>query len=487
MYHEHPLKIFRHAVTNIWLLIFPVLRGVRSFSLDFSTVYTWLKGAWFDLLILLFIIGFGYFRWIFTWYSFEKHQIVFMSGVFIKTKVSVPYENISAITTEHSFYLRPFNAARLCIDTRAGTFGTADMKLLVKREHLKSIRKRMPEMNMKSSRSFEFKPRLYTVISFSLIFSSSLSGVIYLSTLIFQAGRIVKDVMEKGLPDVYEIANNVSADVSERVPVDVPPLAIVLLFLLIGTWLLSFISNILRYTGFTMKKNKDMMRIVTGAVTKRVYHIDPKKINYVDIRQNFLMKIFRISSIHVNCSGYGRSKYELPVLLPILTREQTNRTLDILDFKKYVTDRKVKPEKLACWSYISIPTYIAAAIPLVAHIISKLFPQIQHILTTIVIMAEIPLLWLIIVKLVAFGTTGITMEDDFCCIRYSRFYAFHTILADKSKLVKIQIFQDVIDEKFGRCRLDFYFNSEVTKVNKVKGLNIKDAKRIIEKFNFQKD
>ena len=484
MVHEHPIVIFRHAVKNVWLLIFPILRGIRTFSFDIETFYTWLKGAWFDLIIIFLILGFGLFRWLFTWCRFGRNHIRVTSGVFIKHRVSVPYKNISAITAKHSFYLRPFKASWLGIDTCAGMLGGENIKLIVRSRDLKIIEQRIPETRMKKGRSFQFRPKSSTLVFFSFVFSSSVSGVIYLATLLFHTGRVINGIMKKDLPDVVKIANNVSEDMSERVPLEIPPVIMILLFLLIGTWLFSFVSNILRYSGFVMKKNRDMLRVVSGAVTKRVYHIMPKKINYIDIRQNFLMKIFNISSIHINCSGYGKNKYEMPVLLPILTKEQTNHSLEILGFDKYVTSRKVKPEKLAFWSYINIPCCLAIGAVIAAYVTAHFFPQISHILTLAVILADIPLLWLIIVKMAAFATTGITMEDDFCCIRYSRFFAFHTILADKNKLVKVQIFQDVIDEKIGRCRLDFYFDSETAKANKVKGLNIKDAKKIIEKFNF---
>lgn len=482
MYHEHPLKILRHAIKNIWLLIFPVLRGIRSFSLDFDAFYNWVTGAWFDLLIVIAILSYGYFRWLFTWYRFDKNHIRFTSGIFIKTENAIPYKNISTVTAEHSFYLRPFKAARVSIDTCAGNFGTVDMSLLVRSKDLKMLQKRLPEMKLKGRKIFEFKPKWYTIVFFSFVFSSSLSGAIYLATFIFQAGRIISDIMQTELSDVYKIANEVSENVSTKVSVEIPPIALILGFIVVGTWLFSFIVNIFRYSGFVMKKDVHILRVISGAVTKRVYHILPQKINYVDIRQNLLMKIFHISSVNISCSGYGRSKYELPVLLPILTKNQTNKALDLLDFNKYLIDRKVKPERLSIGSYIGVPTCFAVGIPIVSYIVSRLFPEISRIVFFIAIMAVIPFIWLIIVKIAAHFTTGITVEDDFCCIRYSRFFAFHTILADKNKLVKIQVFQDVIDEKIGRCRLDFYFNSELTKVNKVKGLKVSDAKKIIEKF-----
>lgn len=486
MYHEHPLKILRNAIKNIWLLIFPILRGIRSLTIDFHSFYTWIRGAWFDILILAVILGYGYFRWLFTWYRLDKNHIRVASGIFIKRENSIPYKNISTVTAEHSFYLRPFKAARLKIDTCAGNFGTVDLSLLVKAKDLKILQKRLPEMELKNRKIFEFKPKWYTIVFFSFVFSSSLSGAVYLSAFIFQSGRIIRDIMEQELTDMYKIANEISENVSAKASMEIPPIALILGVIVVGTWIFSFISNIFRYSGFVMKKDTHILRVISGFITKRVYHIIPDKINYVDIRQSLLMKIFNISSVNISCSGYGRSKYELPVLLPILTKSQTNKALDLLGFEQYLTDIKTRPERLSLWSYISVPTFFVCTIPIAAYIISKNFSMISQIVLFIAIMAEIPFIWLIIVKIVAHFTTGITVKENFCCIRYSRFYAFHTILVDKSKLVKIQVFQDVIDEKIGRCRLDFYFNSEVKKVNKVKGLKLKDAKKIIEMFENMK-
>ena len=82
MYHEHPLKILKNASKNIWLLIFPLLRGIRTIHLDFDVFYSWITGAWFDILVIALIIGFGYFRWIFTWFRFGENEVSLMTGIF---------------------------------------------------------------------------------------------------------------------------------------------------------------------------------------------------------------------------------------------------------------------------------------------------------------------------------------------------------------------------------------------------------------------
>lgn len=482
MIHEHPLKILKHAKNSIWLLIFPILRGVRTFSLDFDAFYTWITGGWFDLLVLIAILGFGYFRWLFTWIRLGNNHIRVISGIFVKKRTEIPYKNITAVTAQHSFYLRPLKAVRVYVDTAAGALGTNDMTFLVHRDEFKKLQRKLPKIKTGEKKSFKYRAKWYNIVFFSFVFSSSLSGAVYIAALIFNAGRIFTDLMKEDLNDMYKIADNVSRNVSAGTHVDIPTPALILGFIVIGTWLLSFVANLFRYSDFIIKKDTHIMRIISGAFTRRVYHIMPEKINYLDLRQSFITKLFRVSSLNISCSGYGNGKNELPVLLPVLTRNQADEALEMLEFNKYLVKRKVKPMKTSVMSYVGQPLTAVAVVLLLSLFFIRFFPQFAHIAKYIAVILEIPFIWLVIVKLYAYMTTGITVEDDFCCIRYSRFYAFHTIMADRSKLVKIRMFQDIIDKKTGKCRLDFYFCSEKPRVHKVKGLSVKDAQKIIEQF-----
>ncbi|MGN0622248.1 MAG: PH domain-containing protein [Porcipelethomonas sp.] len=478
---EHPLKIIKYAAKNIWLLIFPLIRGIRSMRLDFNALYSWIRGAWFDILIVLLILGFGYLSWRFTSFDITDQQIVRKSGIIIKHRVSVPFKNISAVTAEHSFYLRPFYAVRLNIDTRAGAFSASDMSLLIRRRDLRSINRKMPRSEHHAGKkSLVIQPKWFAIVFFSLVFSSSLSGTVYIAAFLFQSGRFARTLIEKEMGDVLKLANSVSA----KLAMGIPPAAVLLGIIIIATWLFSFISNMFRYAGFSMKKDSNALRVKMGVGTKRQYHIILSKINHVDLRQNLIMKFFKTFSVNISCSGYGDEKNELPVLLPILNRRQANRALDLIGFRKYAVKRKIKVSRQAVVSYLGYPSLVIFLIPIVSDIIVHFFPSLDGFFFFVKIMGEIPVLWMFIVKTIALMSSGITIEDDFCCIRYSRFYAFHTILADRENLVKIQIIQDPIAKKIGRCRMDFYFSSESVRCNKLKGVKYSDAKKIMDHFGF---
>ena len=66
MYHEHPLRILRYSAKNIWLLIFPLLRGLRTYHFSKEFFYAWIQGAWKDIFVIGVILLFGFIRWFFS-------------------------------------------------------------------------------------------------------------------------------------------------------------------------------------------------------------------------------------------------------------------------------------------------------------------------------------------------------------------------------------------------------------------------------------
>lgn len=479
MFHEHPIKIIKYALKNIWLLIFPLLRGIRSMKLDIDAFYSWAKGTWFDILIIVLIIGFGYLRWLFTWFSFGENDIDLLTGIVVKKQTCIPYNNISAITAEQSFYLRPFKASRLKVDTCAGMFNTSDMSLLIRREDFKKLHKKIPEVHSDSKKTFVFKPKLSTIIFFSFVFSSSLSGAVYLAAIFFQSGRIAADLFENGFKDAL---NEITSEVSAKLAIKIPPVAIGISIVIIALWLFSFVSNVLRYTGFSMNSNERTLKVKMGYITRRHYHIVPDKVNYIDLRQNLLMKIFRVSSVNVSCSGYGHQRGELPVLLPILSRKQVEKALDIFSFGSFIKERDIKALKSATITYLWIPLVSGIAVPILTIFSRHIFSSFTQIVTFLGIMFEIPIIWLLVIKVAALFTSGASIENGVCCIRFCKGYAFHTVIAEREKLVKVHMWQTIFQKPLKRVNIAFYFNSETVKRNVLYGVNIDDARKFLKKM-----
>ena len=116
MLREHPLRILRFSKKFLWLLIFPILRGAYHFATK-EDVFKWVRGTWFDLLILCLILVFGWLVWFCRKFDIHDGQIYVQDGFILTRRRYLPIRNLSAMTVEHPLLLRPLGACYISADT----------------------------------------------------------------------------------------------------------------------------------------------------------------------------------------------------------------------------------------------------------------------------------------------------------------------------------------------------------------------------------
>ena len=481
-YREHPLKILKYSAKNIWLLIFPLIRGLWAMKFDISQVYLWLRGAWFDIVVVILIILFGFAKWWFSKIRFTESAIIHKSGIFIRTKKVIPYENLASVTREYSFYLRVFNAVRIYVDTCAGVFKSHDMKLIFSKNKCNEFMKQVPQQEENGSGDYKYVPSIALIFFFSILFSSSFSGVLYIGAFFFQGGQVAQDALRKSL-------DQITAEVSKFLIVNIPYAVLTIIIIAFGTWLISFINNLIRYSRFKTRRCRHTIKVENGTITPRYFTICQDKINYYYLKQNLIMKIFRVMSVNVSCPGYGTSQNKnFPVLLPIETKRRIQGKLRDIAQIEFKYKRQYKPDILSSWQYIWLAVYLMIGILPIQLIVPKVAPQLSDAAWFITVMLEIPAVWYFIIRIAAHLTSGVTIDNGKIIIWYSKRYSMYTIIADTSKLVKVDIrqnwFQILISHK---CSVGFYFNGEMSERHYVKSLKMKQAqeikRRLLDKEN----
>lgn len=464
MYHEHPLRILRYSVRNIWLLVFPLVRGIRAATLDVDRLYSWIKGAWFDILFLGAILVFGYIRWYFSWISVADSALTHTEGVLVKLKKYIPYENISTVTSEYSFYLRPFGGIRLYCSTGAGKFGKSDMTLMITKSVHERISGAFSDKTETENELYTHNTAMMSVLLFSVFFSSSFSGAVYIAALFFKGGDILRDMISIPLSRITEE----TARLTDRLIVKVPSAAAAVGAFFLATWFVSFVLNFVRYSGFILKCGSTTAEIECGAFTRRRFRINVNHVTYTDLRQNLIMKIFRAVAVNVSCAGYGSLKKSFPVLLPMKKEE------NLLCTKENI----FRPSLKSFWQYIWLPAIAAIAIVPASYILERTFPTYSAFSHFVIIMTEIPALWMIAVKITALLTSGISVSGDKIVVRYSAGIGFHTIIAERSRLVKYEITQTPFQRISKKCTVSFSFNGAEGNRHYVKAISLGDAEKI---------
>ena len=481
MYHEHPLRILKYSMKNIWLLIFPIIRAVYQYRvhIDKNWFYTWIKGAWLDIAIIGAIIIFGFIRWYFSVIDFTGDEIVHRDGVFIRVNTFIPISNISSATLERPFYLTPFGATRFCCDTRAGILKANDLKLLVNKKTCAEILKTMPQIDENDMIEGIPRPSLMSVLMFSVFFSSGFSGTIYIATFFWKAGDISYDIITRYLNRFTEETEKLT----NRLLLKIPTAAAAVGLFFIGSWLISFIVNLFRYSGFDIESDKRCVKITYGLLDRKEYRIKASHINYTDLRQNLIMKLFRAVSVNISCPGYGATKNRLPVLLPVKKEKNIGKELEVIGVFGGIKN-DFRPKASGVGSYLLIPLVAAAEIYPAHDLIARLFPKFSELSKFIAIMLEIPAIWLIAVKFAALLTSGIAFCGSKVIVRSCIWTNFHTVAAERNKVAKIELQQNFLQKLGRKCNISIWFEGEERKRYRVRAMSVEDAKRITQLLEY---
>lgn len=441
-YHEHPIKILRYSAKNLWLLIFPLLRSLRFYPFSLQNFVEWGAGAWFDLLVALLILGFGALRWYCCSYRFDAVSIRAYSGVFVRQETVIPCARITATVEEHPFYLRPFHAVRLQVDTAAGAIPEADMRLMLRVRDLHQLRKNVPLLQNDSQDTVAYHTSPWRVMLFSALFSSSFSGAVYIGMLFVQGGRICSDLLEQfRAQKLLEDATDRAAAVFRGVP----RAAITIGILILALWLISFVQNLLRYGRF---------RIRIGS-------------EYV--------------SLHIRCPGYGNRWDTLPVLIPLMRKPVAQEFLQEVRAVENMKEPYLKASSRLrfFWSFLWQPLFWLAGVLAARVLALLLFPKFHAIIRFFAVMLVIPALWMLLVRAVSLRSQYIAMDERAVRFHFSRGFTFHTITVSRERIVRIEMVQTVFQKKNHVCHLFLVCNGTRQERYKLTALPEAAARRIV--------
>ena len=205
-------------------------------------------------------------------------------------------------------------------------------------------------------------------------------------------------------------------------------------------------------------------------MTKRENYLNALKINYTDLRQSLLSIIFRISSVHVHCTGYGKAKNAIAVLVPITLKREVFNTMKMLLPEYPAVTVTVKPTTFQVRRFIFLPILYILIVPLVSLTMLILFPTWGDMIYFVSIIFSIPLFWLLIVKIVSVFTTGIGYSDGYLALKYCRFFEYHTVIVPVEKISMVEIRQSIAQKATDNCTLIVYTNAERTKYHIVRYL-----------------
>ncbi len=465
----HPLNILENTTKYFYLLLLPLLRGLLFSRNGF---YDWLSGAWFDLLIISAILLFAVLRWAFTRYACDRNGIYINRGVLATQKSYLPYRRLTMVYTEYPFYFRPFRVMRLKADTDGGYVHSTDFSVTVgKKEALRIFDLSQGVIRPAEGIKKVYHPRWFYVAILSLITSNTLSGVIFASAFISQSGSILGKEFEERLMD--QLTN-----LARILAFGLPPAAAFVAYVILGGWLISFLMNVLRHIRFHVTRQDNCLEIRTGVITPRSYSIQASHINLIEIRQSLTTKLLGFYTAFIHCSGYGKQKNELSVLIPAADKHEARRNLGILLPEIPLVKRKFRPKLRTLSRFLIPPLTIILCVFALFGLLYLFFPQLRSLTLFIGMMAEIPGVWWLFVKIASYLHTGIGKENGVYTFYYTYAYAFFTTSMPEEKIARIHCRQSAFQKMAHCCDVIILSYSEGKKRLVVPNINVDEVNKI---------
>ncbi len=485
MKRQHPAALIGYTSKNFWLLLIPLIRGLAALRFD---VMTWAEGAGWDILTVTVMIAAAVLRWYYTEYEIGEKLVRVNKGVFMHTSLEIEYSCLCAATAEENPFYRSLGLSKIYIDTDAaqGSRRSADISILITKSERAELFNRLSEefKGIHSSVGRSYSISKTALILFSLLFSSALSGVALLITLLSGGSDIIGDRLQEDFMNAVNDLSDAVVNLTGRIIAGISPAGIAISIVIGIGFLLSFIINVMRYLKFTARRRGGGIVISCGLWVKRIYCINAKKINMADMRQNLVMKLFGITSLHVNCTGYGKRKNEIPVFVPVCSAKppkgkSKGGAMGMLLPEFSMCDSFISPRPSYVWRFLWPPVLMIFGIIGLGFAGLVYFPHWHELVAFLMVMGEIPAVWLLLVKAAAYCTNGINITEDSICAKYCKGYQFHTVTVPLKRVAEIRITQTVFQRLSKSCDVHIYTCSEYIGSHSVKGIPITEVQELI--------
>ena len=467
-HREHPAALPRNLSTFFFLLLLPLIRGVGYIRVP-NGFPTWLESLWIDGVILASALAVLTALWWQHTYDLTPHRLRIRQRFIIHTTTLIPLPLITTLTVESPLWLRLLGGARVAADTDAGNHRLADVRLTVSRRQARLF---LPDDRGDIVRVPQGRLWLLAVLS-----SDSLGGILLLAAVFRQSGNLLGESIQKTVMDNLEYA----AEAIQWIPRTAALVALVLL----GGWITGTLRHLLRHLPFSACRCEDRLTIRTGLLTKRTHCCALGAINYADRRQTLMAHLLRLYTVTISCTGYGKDKNTLAVLVPPARLKQLQREQSVLlpEFEDGEVTLRTAPHTL--WRYIRTPLIWLGVFPVIGWAVGRQFPMVRELAVYLSLVAAAPCLWMLAVRIVDHRTAGMGYDRGRYTLCYSRRLTLHRVTLPKDKVAAAHIRQSRRQQKEGTCDVCLYSYHEFRHPHPVHGLRLDEVTKLTQLLNLK--
>ena len=464
-FQAHPLMIIKLIKPFLFVLIFPLLKGVLQYLIkgEVTGVLT-LELIAFAVITLVAALRCSSFRLI-----CGKSTVTVKMGIIMRSKSVISISRLSSVQTEQNPIDAVVGAVTYRINTEAGPKGSADFEFKLSQKDSKEVSRLL--FGDKTPTAVKFSVLKVAVMAATT--SSAVTGMIIGVPIINKTGKLLGLALDKML---FDEINNVSGQVQSYFPPIVNTVTIILLM----AYAVSFFYSLFKYINFKLFLEEDNLEVRSGFFIRSRTSFKKRSVKDVIIDQTPLMRIFKRYAMKVSVGGYGNSKSETAVIVPSGRRGEIKRQFSIY-FPFLAPDGKLlhaKRDNRTKRRFLFWPTLWFVTVIIVSTALTLIFKSFSRLILFLTVVACCVIMYCAYLCIFEFRFGKLKMGNNIFAQTVKGFNTCE-LYCPRENVGQIKLIRNIPDIPHKTCKVVVTVCSESADSIKVRHLNYDEVKKSI--------
>lgn len=283
--------------------------------------------------VFLLIVFYQTIKWYKDLYCIKNNVIMVKEGLIFINRKEIPFNKIQTVDISQGIKHRVFGLSLVKVDTGNSTIQKEELSFLLKKteaENLKNnifaIKNRDAQILSSDEETYkgykdvcqskEFMVSTRELILSAITSNAVFTGILFLASAFPFIDDYLKDFLENIFSKSSFFVENINFD-KLGIGSIVLWIILILVIYIIVSLIVAVITTLIKFHGFSVKRENDNLIIKYGLLEKKNYIMPIKKISAIYLKQNVIKQIFKMRAIHIETVGYGNEKGESSILYPL--------------------------------------------------------------------------------------------------------------------------------------------------------------------------
>ncbi len=303
----HPLMMLRLLKPFLFVLVLPLLKGLAEYLIFRKADGILLNEA----VVCAVIVFISVLRLRAFSLTVNEKSITVKEGLIFKKRSNIELSRISSVAIDKTPIDALFGAVTFKVNTEAGRVGKPDFEFKLSKKNSISVSNLLYGSENRSAVCFKNS----RIIAAAALGSSAVTGIIVGVPIVNQMGKLLGVALSEMLFDEINTAAN-------QINTYFPPIFNIITLVLLISYLFSFFYTVLKTLRFRLNAEDDRIEVRHGIIIRKTVIFKRESVNDVCIEQTPLLRLFKRYAMRAAVGGFGGSKKEKALLVPIGSRSE---------------------------------------------------------------------------------------------------------------------------------------------------------------------